>query len=443
MTTNDIMQNDTTNKTDNIFSGLKVVDLASFIAGPSAAVILSDFGAEVIKVEPPSGDLWRHGHQIPPQPQSKDPYPWHLANRNKRGVTLDLKSPSAQQVLEKLVKWADVLIVNTPHPARKRLKLEYEDVVHWNPRLIYADVTGFGEKGPDAELPGFDITSYWARSGLLSMTRDAGAPPTWPVAGSGDNATAVGLYSAIVTALYRRERTGKGSHVTTSLLAEGIWSASVSIQAALSGAKFYGLHDRKNPANAALNVYRAADDTWFVLIVTPDKLAALAKAIGRTDLLTDPRFSDPAKLMANMSQLTAILDEVFSAQPMAYWYEVFNGVHITFGAVRGPQEVISDPQLRLNDIVVPLEGAGGKLTSTISSPIQVHGVSKVPAKRAPDLGQHNEEVLKDLGFSATEVAGLRASGTIGKPTPQPAAAAAKPGASPATAAKPTPNAAAA
>src|SRR5712672_3844761 len=398
---------------DNIFSGLKVVDLASFIAGPSAAVILSDFGADVIKVEPPNGDLWRHGHQIPPQPQAKDAYPWHLANRNKRGITLDLKSPSASQVLEKLVKWADVLIVNTPHHARKKLKLEYDDVGQWNSRLIYADVTGFGENGPDANLPGFDITSYWARSGLLSMTRDAGAPPTWPVAGSGDNATAVGLYSAIVTALYRRERTGKGSYVTTSLLAEGIWSASVSIQGALCDAKFFGLHDRKNPANAALNVYRAADDTWFVLLVTPDKVPAVAKAIGRADLLTDPRFS-PANLVANMPQLAAILDEVFGAQPMAHWYEVFNGIHVTFGAVRDPQEVVEDPQLRANDIVVPLEGAGGKLTSTISSPIQVHGVAKVPARRAPDLGEHNEEVLKQLGFSANEIDGLRASGTVPK-----------------------------
>jgi len=384
---------------DNVFSGLKVVDLASFIAGPSAAVILSDFGADVIKVEPPNGDLWRHGHQIPPQPQAKDAYPWHLANRNKRGMALDLKSPNAQKVLEKLVKWADVFIVNTPHPARKRLKLEYDDVVQWNPRLIYADVTGFGEKGPDAELPGFDITSYWARSGLLSMTRDAGAPPTWPVAGSGDNATAVGLYSAIVTALYRRERTGKGSYVTTSLLAQGVWSASVSIQAALCEAKFFALHDRKNPANAALNVYRAGDGTWFVLIVTPDKLAAVAKAIGRADLLTDPRFSDPAKLVENAPQLTAILDEVFGSQPMAHWYEVFNGVHVTFGAVREPQEVINDPQLQANDIVVPLEGAGGKLTTTISSPIQVHGVTKAPARRAPALGEHNDEVLKQLGFN--------------------------------------------
>jgi crotonobetainyl-CoA:carnitine CoA-transferase CaiB-like acyl-CoA transferase len=400
---------------DNIFSGLKVVDLASFIAGPSAAVILSDFGADVIKVEPPSGDFWRHGHQIPPQPQASDPYPWHLANRNKRGITLDMKSPSALPVLERLVKWADVLIVNTPHPARKRLKLEYDDVVQWNRRLIYADVTGFGEKGPDANLPGFDITAYWARSGLLSMTRDAGAPPTWPVAGSGDNATAVGLYSAIVTALYRRERTGQGSYVTTSLLAEGVWSASVSIQAALSGAKFFGLHDRKNPANAALNVYRSADDTWFVLIVTPDKLTAVANAIGRADLLTDPRFSEPAKLMQNMPQLTAILDEVFGAQPMAHWYEAFNSVHVPFGAVRGPQEVIDDPQLRMNEIVVPLEGAGGKLTSTVSSPIQVHGVTKVPAKRAPSLGENNEEVLKELGFSASEISALLSNGAVRKP----------------------------
>jgi crotonobetainyl-CoA:carnitine CoA-transferase CaiB-like acyl-CoA transferase len=397
---------------DNIFSGLKVVDFASFIAGPSAAVILSDFGADVIKVEPPTGDMWRIGHKIPPQPQAQDPYPFHLANRNKRGITLDLKSPSARQVLERLVRWADVLIVNTPHPARTRLQLEYEDVARWNPRLIYADVTGFGDKGPDANLPGFDITSFWARSGLLSMTRDAGEPPTWPVAGSGDNVTAVGLYAAIVTALYRRERTGKGSYVTTSLLAEGVWSASVSIQAALCEATFYGLHDRKNPANAALNVYRASDGTWFVLIVTPDKLAAVAKAIGRADLLTDPRFSDPAKLIQNMSQLTAILDDVFGSQPMTHWYEVFNGVHVTFGAVRGPQEVVKDPQLRLNDIIVPLEGAGGKLKSTISSPIQVHGVTKVPAKRAPEIGEHNEEILEQLGFSATEIEGFRASRAI-------------------------------
>src|ERR1700741_3681169 len=400
---------------DNIFSGLKVVDFASFIAGPSAAVILSDFGADVVKIDPPAGDTWRIGHKIPPQPQAKDAYPFHLANRNKRGMALDLKSPSAQQVVERLVKWADVLIVNTPHPARRRLKLEYEDVAQWNPRLIYADLNGFGEKGPDANLPGFDITAYWARSGLLSLTRDAGLPPTWPAAGSGDNATAVGLYAAIVTALYRRERTGKGSYVTTSLLAEGVWSASVFIQAALCKAEFFGLHDRTHPANAAMNVYRASDGTWFLLVITPDKLAAVAQAIGREDLLTDPRFSEPAKLAHNMPQLTAILDETFSSQPMTHWHEVFSGVHVTFGVVRGPQEVIADPQLRLNDIVVPLEGAGDNLKMTVSSPIQVHGVTKVTARRANEIGEHNEEGLTELGFDAKEIDGLRAGGVIREP----------------------------
>jgi formyl-CoA transferase len=399
---------------ENIFSGLKVVDLSSFVAAPGAAVILSDFGADVIKVEPPQGDMWRQGHRTPVQPQSEHAYQWQLANRNKRSIVLDLKSPGAQQVVFELANWADVFIVNTPHHARKKLKLEYEDVAGWNPRLIYADLTGFGENGPDADLPGFDVTAYWARSGLLSMTRDAGVPPTWPVGGSGDNATAVGLYSAIVTALYRRERTGKGSHVTTSLLAQGVWSASVSIQAALAGAKFPPMHDRMHPANAAMNVYRSSDGTWFVLIVTPDKFVTVVKAIGRADLLTDPRFSSPAQIMANMTPLTAIFDELFGAQPMAHWHSVFAGLSVTFGEVRGPQEVINDPQLKENEIIVPLEGAGAKLTSTISSPIQVHGVAKEPARRAADLGEHTEEILGELGFDAEDIESLRESGAVPK-----------------------------
>src|SRR6185503_11778086 len=230
--------------------------------------------------------------------------------------------------------------------------------------------------------------------------------------GSGDNATAVGLYSAIVTALYRRERTGKGSHVTTSLLAEGVWSSSVYIQAALGGAKFSPLHDRTHPANAALNIYRTSDDTWFMLVVYPQQVKEVAEAIGRPDLLTDSRFTDPKNLTANMPALTTILDEVFATQPMAHWYEVFSGINVIFGAVRGPQEVIQDPQLKVNDIVVPLEGAGPNLQLTVSSPFQVKGVEKAPAKRAPEIGEHNEEILRELGFDSKQIDSFVTTGAV-------------------------------
>jgi formyl-CoA transferase len=397
---------------DNIFSGLKVVDMASFIAGPGAAVILSDFAADVVKVEPPHGDTWRIGYKVPPEPMAADNYPWHLNNRNKRGLALDLKAPEARAVVQRLVEWADVLIVNTPHPARQKLGLEYDDVKAWNPRLIYADITGFGEEGPDAHLPGFDITAYWARSGLLSLTRDAGAPPTLPVSGSGDHATAVGLFSAIVTGLYRRERTGRGSYVTTSLLAQGVWACGVMVQAALAEATFYPLHDRAAPPNATFNVYRAADDTWFLIVLTPDKWTGFTTAISRPDLAADPRFADPARQKANSAELTAILDDVFARQPIAHWAEILDAAGITFGAVRGPADVIHDPQLAANNIVVPLEGAGGKLTSTVSSPIQVQGVAKRPAQRAPQLGEHNEEILREIGFDAAQIAAFAESKVV-------------------------------
>jgi crotonobetainyl-CoA:carnitine CoA-transferase CaiB-like acyl-CoA transferase len=398
--------------TDNIFSGLRVVDLASFIAGPGAATMLADFGAEVIKVEPPgSGDPHRHTYKVPPQAQSNENYAWHLDNRNKRGMAVDLKSPHASEILERLVKWADVLVVNFPHPVRKRLKLTYEDVAPWNPRLIYADVTGYGDNGPDADLPGFDLTAYWARTGLLALTRDAGAPPTLPVSASGDHATATGLYGAIVTGLYRRERTGKGAYVPTSLIAQGAWSCSMSVSAALCGAKFYPLHDRKNPPNAIFNVYQSSDEQWFLIIVQDKDWPALATGIGHAELLTDERFTDKARA-ANSAQLAEILDKVFLSRPWAHWRDALNHARITYGLVQNPVDTVTDPQLLENDIIVPLEGAGEKLKFTVSSPLKVHDVQKVPARRAPELGEHNDELLKELGFTQDDIAGFRSSGTI-------------------------------
>jgi formyl-CoA transferase len=327
-------------------------------------------------------------------------------------MALDLKSPHSREILERLVKWADVLVVNFPQPVRKRLKLTYEDVSPWNPRLVYADLTGYGDNGPDADLPGFDITAFWARSGLLALTRDAGAPPTLPVAASGDHATAMGLYSAIVTGLYRRERTGKGSYVTTSLIAEGIWSSAMSVQAALCGARFYPLHDRKNPPNAIFNVYATSDDHWFVIVVQGKDWPALATAIGHPELVLDARFTDDAKRAANAAQLAETLDKLFTSQSLAHWQEALTSARITWGLVQTPAEVIADPQVLANDIIVPVEGGGEHLKFTVSSPLKVHDVAKVAARRAPELGEHNNELLKELGFNAHEIDSFRAMGAI-------------------------------
>jgi crotonobetainyl-CoA:carnitine CoA-transferase CaiB-like acyl-CoA transferase len=172
------------------------------------------------------------------------------------------------------------------------------------------------------------------------------------------------------------------------------------------------LHDRLKPPNATVNVYRASDDTWFLIVVTPDHWPALANGIGRPDLLTDARFTDPAKQMANSGELTAILDKVFATQPMSHWREVFDQSHLTYGAVHAPGEVVNDPQLRENDIVVPIEGAGEKVKFTVSSPLTIRGVHKLAARRAPAIGEHNDELLKELGFSSDEISQFRTGGTI-------------------------------
>ena len=396
--------------TDPVFADLKVVDAASWIAGPGAAAVLSDFGAEVIKIEPPGGDLHRHLGSMPPHPRAEANYPWHLTNRNKRGMCINLKSPGGTAILERLVVWADVVITNFPHGARERLHLGYEDVARWNPRVIYADVSGYGDAGPDAKLPGFDLTAYWSRSGMLSQTRDAGAPPTLPVSGSGDHASAMGLYGAIVTALYHRERTGKGMSVGTSLLAEGVWAAGVFVAGALAGGKAYGLHDPAAPTNPLLNPYQSSDNRWFMLVAA-SHWPALATAIGHPELLDDPRFADAVSMGDHAAALTRLLDDTFRSRPLAHWQDVLDRAHITYGIVQTPEETAADPQVRPNDIVVPLHGDDA-LHETISSPITLRGQAKIPATRGPELGEHNDEVLRELGFTSAEIEQLRTDEAI-------------------------------
>jgi crotonobetainyl-CoA:carnitine CoA-transferase CaiB-like acyl-CoA transferase len=398
--------------TQSVFSGLKVVEIASFIAAPAAATMLSDFGADVIKVEPPGmGDPQRLLSSVPPSPQALGNYSWHLANRNKRGMSINLKSEGGTQILKRLVEWADVLITNFPHGTREGLHLGYEEVSSWNPRVIYADITGFGDAGPDARLPGFDLTAFWSRSGLLASTRDAGAPPTSPVWGSGDYTTAVAIYAAVTTALYHRERTGRGANVGTSLLAMGVWATGTLVSAALAGGKPYALHDRTAPVNALTNSYQCADGRWIMLAAKRSAWPVLANALGRSELLTDPRFSGVEAVSRHAAELADLLDTEFRAQPLAHWEKVLDEARIPYGVIQTPEEAAEDEQLRAADIVVPIEGAAD-LDYTVNNPLTLRGLARVPARRAPEHGEHNAEILAQLGFSADDIDQLEGMGAI-------------------------------
>ena len=397
----------------NIFSDLTVIDLASYIAGPAATTILSDFGANVIKIEPPGmGDPYRYFYATPPNPVSDKNYSWQLTNRNKRGLALDLKKPGAKEILTRLVKRADVLVTNYPPKVRQGLGLTYEEIAPLNSRLIYADITGYGAKGPEADKPGFDITAYWARTGLMQVTHDEGSPPTLPIPGIGDHATASTLYSAIVTGLYRREKTGQGCHVMTSLIAEGAWAAAAWIEGGLNGAKFYSQHNRKTPPNALLNPYRTADDRWLLLVAAQEKdWPGFVKAINVPTLLTDPRFADKKARIANAAALVDVLDPLFASQPLAYWKKTLDEARVIFGVVQIATEIINDPQMHENGVFAPLAADTGA-KYTVNSPIQVAGVDKVLARKAPALGEHTVEVLSEMGFSAAEIGNLFSQGTI-------------------------------
>ncbi|MFF2515203.1 CaiB/BaiF CoA transferase family protein [Streptomyces sp. NPDC058086] len=394
-----------------LLEGLHVVDLASFIAGPAAATVLGDFGADVVKVEPPHmGDAYRSLSRIPPNPQVEGVnYPWQLDNRNKRSIALNLKSPGARPVLESLVRWADVLVTNFPPRTREKLGLDYDALAPLNPRLIYADVTGFGEEGPDAHLPGFDVTAYWARSGLMDLTRQRDVPPATNAFGSGDHCTAITLFAGIMTALYRREKTGQGARVTASLLAEGAWAASMWLQAVLVGAKPPRPIDRSDPPNALVNMYRTADDRWIVLgFANEDKQVPLfLKAIGHPEAVENPHYADTPSRRAHAAEIVAVLDKTFATRSLAEWREVLDAAGLTYGVVQTLEECAQDPQLLANRVFVPIDDGSDDPHLTIDSPVQLDQEQKVRPGPAPDLGEHTESVLHDLGFDAAAIEELR------------------------------------
>ena len=394
-------------------AGLRVLDISSFIAAPAAAVVLGDWGADVIKIEGPDGDANRTiMRDSANYPKADVDYPWQMDSRNKRSLVLDLKQPAARAALDRLLAVSDIVICNFPPPVRDKLKLTYEDMKKINPRLIYASLTGYGETGPDRDRPGFDVTAYFARSGLLDAQRYEGGPPGVPVPAQGDRATAMTLVSSILLALVHRMKTGEGSWVGTSLLGNGLWSCGVVAQAALVGAFLPPRPPLDRPRSALGSIYRTADDRWVQLtIVREDKLwAPLCRALGKPDLIDDPRFAEIDERRRQSAALAAIFREVFVTRPYDHWREALAAQEITFGVISRPQDIPDDVQAVHAGAVV--ETAIPALPRTIANPIRTSFAEQRTAHAAPKLGQHSDEILGEIGLAADEIKGLRASGAV-------------------------------
>ena len=399
---------------EGIFAGLKVIDCATYIAAPAAATTLSDFGAEVIKVEPiGDGDAFRHAWKSPGYPPSDWNYNWILESRNKRSIALDLKQDAAREALYALVKQADVFITNYPPPVRTRLGVGFDDLAPLNPRLIYAGFTAYGEDGPESGKTGFDSTAFWARSGLMDLVKpDPDAAPARSLPGMGDHPSSMGFYAGIVTALFRRERTGQGGMVNSSLLANGLWSNGCAVQARLCHADYKGRPSREHSANACTNTYRCADGRWFMLTLINEarQWDGLARALAHPDLLTDARFATQDGRRANARALTALFDEIFAARTLAEWRVILDNAKITFGIVGILADLDDDPQVRAAGMVVPMADAP---IETLMSPFNILGETKTKPRMPPELGAQGPDILRELGYDPTAIAAMQATRALG------------------------------
>ncbi|HLK25178.1 MAG TPA: CoA transferase [Caulobacteraceae bacterium] len=383
-----------------LFGDLLVVDCASYVAGPAAATIMSDFGARVIKIEPPGeGDAYRTLIKYRGVEDCID-YFWALDSRNKESVALDLKDPEGRAFLDVLIKKADVFITNYPFPVRERLKLRAEDVMPLNKRLIYASLSPYGEAGPERDRTGFDATAWWARSGLMDMVRATGDTElAMSVPGMGDHPTSMAMYAAIVTALYRRQQTGEGSEVTTSLMANGLWANGCQVQAALCDLELVPRAER-GQRNPLVEFYTTSDGREFTLAMVnmAREWPLLLQAVGKPEWADDELFSTPLARFQNGDLLATLLGDVFGGEPWSHWSQRLSEAGLTFGLVGRITDHPSDPQLEANGLLP--EFADGLGLKTLDSPFNIKGEPKAQPRMAPTVGQHTDAVRKEFGAAA-------------------------------------------
>ena len=377
--------------------GIRVVELGVWVAGPAAGGILSDWGADVIKIEPPEGDPARGftkilGGDLPTNP------PFELDNRGKRCIVLDLSTPDGRSTALELIDDADVFLTNIRKSALARIGLDADTLLARNERLVYGLVTGFGIEGPDADAAAYDIAAWWSRSGIAwSLTRPDGEPP-FQRGGMGDHTVGMTGAAMICAALVARQTTGKGQVVTTSLLRQGAYTIGFDVNTYLMwGLQFQG-GDRKNMAAPTVNNYLAGDRRrfWIVGLEAERHWPPLARAVGHPEWLEDERFSSPLSRREHAAELIAELDAVFATKPLDEWAKIFAAEPDFFWApVNSIEELVADPQFRAAGGVVEVPD-GVSTTSMVATPADFLGTPIAHRWTAPELGQHTDEVLTEL-----------------------------------------------
>ena len=374
--------------------GIKVVELGVWIAGPAAGGILSDWGADVVKIEPPSGDPARMFGRMLGLAEVSPPF--EMDNRGKRSLVLDLTAENDQRIALELLSAADVFITNLRPGALRRVGLDFETVAASNPRLVYGLITGYGETGPDADRAAYDVAAFWARAGLAHLLTRPGDTPPFQRGGMGDHTAGMTLVAAVCAALVARSRTGLGQLVSTSLYRQGAYTISFDLNTFLLTGHSIAIGQRETMANPCMNNYVAADGRrfWIVGLEVDRHWGPLCRVVGRTDWLADyPRPRDRA---ANAAHLIAELDTIFATRPLDEWAELFATESDFFWSpINSIEDVVADEQFHAAGgvVYVPDGDAGVPMVAT---PADFHGTPWAPRSAAPSVGEHTAEILAEL-----------------------------------------------